>query len=264
MPRVVEPVVFVIVAHQQQAVLVALPCKVGAIGQQPVVTLFRHGLEIQRRPEHHRHPGVDIRAKLCRRLAALVHDFELVGCALVFQSAVQGLDDAGRIAAVAGVVVGVAGVDLPRVRAVEFSVLLPVRGVGQVAGDEGIRVDVDAHGLEQHDAADALAAVDPALSLVDVRGRNDFFHQNASQRRFGPVKTERSVLLCRIRILYPTLGIFSTTIGTRRFLEHEQSDHRHRRRLRQRQDHTGLSAQGTFRGGRGAPHLPRQLLQTPR
>ena len=65
-------------------------------------------------------------------------------------------------------------------------------------------------------------------------------------------KTERSVLLCRIRILYPILGIFSTTIGTRRFLEHEQSDHRHRRRLRQRQDHTGLSAQGTFRGGRGA------------
>ena len=221
MPRVVEPVVFVIVAHQQQAVFVALPCKVSAIGQQPVVTLFRHGLEIQRRPEYHRHPGVDIRAKLCRRLAALVHDFELVGCALVLQSAVQGLDDAGRIAAVAGVVVGVAGVDLPRVRAVEFSVLLPVRSVGQVAGDEGIRVDVDAHGLEQHDAADALAAVDPALSLVDVRGRNDFFHQNASQQRFGPVKTERSVLLCRIRILYPTLGIFSTTIGTRRFLEHE-------------------------------------------
>ena len=88
--------------------------------------------------------------------------------------------------------------------------------------------------------------------------------EKASQRRFGPVKTERSVLLCRIRILYPTLGIFSTTIGTRRFLEHEQSDHRHRRRLRQRQDHTGLSAQGAFRGGRGAPHLPRQLLQTPR
>lgn len=136
---------------------------------------FRHGLEIQRRPEYHRHPGVDIRAKLCRRLAALVHDFELVGCALVLQSAVQGLDDTGRIAAVAGVVVGVAGVDLPRVRAVEFSVLLPVRSVGQVTGDEGIRVDVDAHGLEQHDAADALAAIDPALSLVDVRGRNDFF-----------------------------------------------------------------------------------------
>ena len=49
---------------------------------------------------------VDIRAKLCRRLAALVHDFEPVGCALVLQSAVQGLDDTGRIAAVAGVVVG--------------------------------------------------------------------------------------------------------------------------------------------------------------
>ena len=111
---------------------------------------------------------------------------------------------------------------------------------------------------------DALAAVDPALGLVDVRGRNDFFHQNASQQVSGPVKTERNVLLCRVRILYPTWGIFSTTIGTRRFLEHEQSHHRHRRWLRQRQDHSGLSAQGPFRGGRSAPHLPRQLLQAPR
>lgn len=41
---------------------------------------------------------------------------------------------------------------------------------------------------------------------------------------------------------------------------HEQSDHRHRRRLGQRQDHAGLPAQGAVRRGRGASDLPRQLL----
>ena len=62
-------------------------------------------------------------------------------------------------------------------------------------------------------------------------------------------------------MLYPILGIFSTTIGTRRFLEHEQSDHRHRRRLRQRQDHPFAAAEGALWGGRGAADLPRQLLK---
>ena len=50
-------------------------------------------------------------------------------------------DDAGRIAAVAGVVVRVTGVDLPWVRAVEFPILLPIGGVGQVPLDEGVRGD---------------------------------------------------------------------------------------------------------------------------
>lgn len=140
-PWVIEPVMLCIVAHQQQAVLVALPGKVGAVGQQPVVPLFGHRLKVQGRPEHHRHPGVDVPAEFRRRLAALIHHLELPGRTLVFQRTVQRPDDAGRIAAVAGVVVRVAGVDLPRVRAIEFPILLPVGSMGQVPLDEGVRVD---------------------------------------------------------------------------------------------------------------------------
>ena len=110
-PWVIEPVVLVVIAHQQQAVLVAFPCKIRAVGQQPVVPLLRHRGEIQRGPEDHRHPGVKVLAELSRRLARLIHYFKGVRRPLVIQRALQCLDDAGGIAAIAGVVVGVAGVD---------------------------------------------------------------------------------------------------------------------------------------------------------
>ena len=64
-PWVIEPVVLVVIAHQQQAVLVAFPCKIRAVGQQPVVPLLRHRGEIQRGPEDHRHPGVKV--QMCIR-----------------------------------------------------------------------------------------------------------------------------------------------------------------------------------------------------
>ena len=98
----------------------------------------------------------------------------------MLQRALQGLHDAGGIAAVPGVVVGVTGVDEHRVRPVEPALLFPVGGMGQVALNEHIRVNGDAHGLQQHHAADALAAVHPAGGLVNIRGRNDLFHQFSS------------------------------------------------------------------------------------
>ena len=178
-PWVIEPVVLVVIAHQQQAVLVAFPCKIRAVGQQPVVPLLRHRGEIQRGPEDHRHPGVKVLAELSRRLARLIHYFKGVRRPLVIQRALQCLDDAGGIAAIAGVVVGVAGVDFIGIRAVEFSIIIPVGRVGQVPLNERVRVNGNAHRLQQHHRANALAAVHPAFRLVDIGSRYDFFHQNS-------------------------------------------------------------------------------------
>lgn len=193
-PGVVEPVVLVVVAHQEQAVLVQLPVKGPAVGQGPVVAPG-HRLEIQRRPEHHRQPPVDVGgAQLGRGAPGLVHHLEGVPGALGLQGAAHGLADAGGVTAVAGVVVGVAGIDVEGVGAPEDAVLLPERGVGQVPGNEGVGVHRDAHRPQRHHGADALAAVDPALRLVDIGGQNDFFHGIPPARGVTSVKTGRFVV----------------------------------------------------------------------
>lgn len=193
-PRVVEPVVILVVAHQEQTVLVQLPVEGAAIGQGPVVAAG-HGLEVQRRPEHHRQPLVDVgRAELGGGAARLVHHLEGVRRARGIQGAAHGLADAGRIAAVAGVVVGVAGVDIVGVGAPQDAVLLPEGRVGKVPLDEGVGVHMDPHRTQSHHGADALAAVDPALGLVDIGGQNDFFHGIPPARGVTSVKTGRFVV----------------------------------------------------------------------
>ena len=66
--------------------------------------------------------------------------------------------------------------------------------MGQVPLDEGIRVDPDAHRLQQHHCADALAAVHPAVCLVNVGSQNDFFHQISSKSMVCSVKNRVFVL----------------------------------------------------------------------
>ena len=65
------------------------------------------------------------------------------------------------------------------IRAVELSIIIPVGCVGQVPLNERVRANGNAHRLQQHHRADALAAVHPAFRLVDIGSRYDFFHQNS-------------------------------------------------------------------------------------
>lgn len=86
-------------------------------------------------------------------------------------------------------------VDFIGIRAVELSIIIPVGRVGQVPLNERVRVNGNAHRLQQHHRADALAAVHPAFRLVDIGSRYDFFFIKIPfEAQMASVKSSRSVV----------------------------------------------------------------------
>ena len=151
-PGVVEPVVVLVVPHQQQAVLVQLPVEpagrwADASGPPPAPAGS---------PAWPRTPPAARRRCLFAQLgggeAGFVHHLPGVGGTGSLQSALEGLADAGGVAAVAGVVVGVAGVDVVGVGAPQLPVLFPEGDMGQIPLDEGVRVHLDSHRSQGHAA----------------------------------------------------------------------------------------------------------------